>query len=113
VVYLYIIHVLTTGTDVLVQHCVFFLSISGLNTWNSDENHVDLDHELDTITDCAPPGEEARGGESKLVTLVVTGRGRECKFLTLLVLDRGGQGVSANSYTYYFLKRLVGMDANV
>jgi hypothetical protein len=39
---------------------------SGLVTWNSEENHVDLDRELDTITDCAPPGEEARGGKSLL-----------------------------------------------
>merc|ERR1712106_522128 len=35
----------------------------GLCTWNSDAIHVDLEHELSTISDCAPPGEEARGGE--------------------------------------------------
>merc|ERR1712025_517124 len=35
----------------------------GLNTWNINDNHVDLESELSTISDCAPPGEEARGGE--------------------------------------------------
>merc|ERR1712066_418382 len=35
----------------------------GLYTWNSGENHVDLEAELAVIADCAPPGEEARGGE--------------------------------------------------
>merc|ERR1712142_956459 len=35
----------------------------GLNTWNINDNHVDLESELAVITDCAPPGEEARGGE--------------------------------------------------
>merc|ERR1712168_944714 len=35
----------------------------GLYTWNTTENHVDLEAELTVITDCAPPGEEARGGE--------------------------------------------------
>merc|ERR1712170_169797 len=35
----------------------------GLNTWNTNDNHVDIESELAVITDCAPPGEEARGGE--------------------------------------------------
>merc|ERR1712226_1566919 len=35
----------------------------GLATWNIQQHHVDLESELNTITDCAPPGEEARGGE--------------------------------------------------
>jgi hypothetical protein len=47
---------------------------SGLVTWNSEENHVDLDRELDTITDCAPPGEEARGGKFLLTSQI---RGQE------------------------------------
>ena len=38
---------------------------SGLNTWNINDNHVDLESELAVITDCAPPGEEARGGKIK------------------------------------------------
>merc|ERR1711970_609658 len=35
----------------------------GLYTWNSGETHVDIENELNVISDCAPPGEEARGGE--------------------------------------------------
>merc|ERR1712045_917970 len=35
----------------------------GLNTWNTTDNHVDIESELAVISDCAPPGEEARGGE--------------------------------------------------
>merc|ERR1712142_723840 len=35
----------------------------GLNTWNVSDIHVDISKELSVITDCAPPGEEARGGE--------------------------------------------------
>merc|ERR1712029_475339 len=35
----------------------------GLNTWNINGNHVDIETELKIISDCAPPGEEARGGE--------------------------------------------------
>merc|ERR1712079_695415 len=35
----------------------------GLNTWNTTDNHVDIESELAVIADCAPPGEEARGGE--------------------------------------------------
>merc|ERR1711887_395313 len=35
----------------------------GLSTWNSGAVHVDIEHELNVISDCAPPGEEARGGE--------------------------------------------------
>merc|ERR1712198_143980 len=35
----------------------------GLRTWNNDDIHVDISKELSVITDCAPPGEEARGGE--------------------------------------------------
>merc|ERR1712079_768969 len=35
----------------------------GLYTWNSGDIHVDIDTELNVISDCAPPGEEARGGE--------------------------------------------------
>merc|ERR1711988_424433 len=35
----------------------------GLATWNIRDHHVDLEAELTVITDCAPPGEEARGGE--------------------------------------------------
>merc|ERR1712045_638922 len=34
-----------------------------LNTWNTTDNHVDIESELAVIADCAPPGEEARGGE--------------------------------------------------
>ena len=37
--------------------------LSGLNTWNINDNHVDIESELAVIADCAPPGEEARGGE--------------------------------------------------
>ena len=32
-------------------------------TWDTQHHHVDIEAELTTITDCAPPGEEARGGE--------------------------------------------------
>eukprot|EP00091_Calanus_sinicus_P020077 TRINITY_DN5301_c0_g1_i5.p1 TRINITY_DN5301_c0_g1~~TRINITY_DN5301_c0_g1_i5.p1 ORF type:complete len:297 (+),score=56.09 TRINITY_DN5301_c0_g1_i5:92-982(+) len=35
----------------------------GLYTWNSGDTHVDIETELKVISDCAPPGEEARGGE--------------------------------------------------
>merc|ERR1711970_694620 len=35
----------------------------GLYTWNSGDIHVDIENELNVISDCAPPGEEARGGE--------------------------------------------------
>merc|ERR1711988_1550742 len=35
----------------------------GLNTWNINDNHVDIESELAVIADCAPPGEETRGGE--------------------------------------------------
>merc|ERR1712051_865111 len=35
----------------------------GLATWNRTEHHVDIESELAVIADCAPPGEEARGGE--------------------------------------------------
>merc|ERR1712142_657525 len=35
----------------------------GLLTWNVSDIHVDISKELSVITDCAPPGEEARGGE--------------------------------------------------
>merc|ERR1711913_144320 len=35
----------------------------GLHTWNINDNHVDIESELAVIADCAPPGEEARGGE--------------------------------------------------
>ena len=35
---------------------------AGLNTWNTTDNHVDIESELAVIADCAPPGEEARGG---------------------------------------------------
>merc|ERR1712180_54524 len=35
----------------------------GLYTWTSGGTHVDIESELGTITDCALPGEEARGGE--------------------------------------------------
>lgn len=37
--------------------------LSGLNTWNINDNHVDIESELAVIADCAPPGEEARGGK--------------------------------------------------
>ena len=40
----------------------------GLNTWNINDNHVDIESELKVITDCAPPGEEARGGKKYLET---------------------------------------------
>merc|ERR1711892_1111860 len=35
----------------------------GLYTWNSGDTHVDIETELNVISDCAPPGEETRGGE--------------------------------------------------
>merc|ERR1712110_161555 len=35
----------------------------GLATWKTTDHHVDLEAELRVLTDCAPPGEEARGGE--------------------------------------------------
>merc|ERR1712042_316395 len=35
----------------------------GLYTWNSGDTHVDIETGLNVISDCAPPGEEARGGE--------------------------------------------------
>merc|ERR1711970_479178 len=35
----------------------------GLNSWAQDDIHVDIETELNVISDCAPPGEEARGGE--------------------------------------------------
>merc|ERR1711872_297975 len=35
----------------------------GLNTWHLEHTHVDIETELNVISDCAPPGEEARGGE--------------------------------------------------
>merc|ERR1712142_747671 len=35
----------------------------GLRTWSTDDIHVDIAKELSVISDCAPPGEEARGGE--------------------------------------------------
>ena len=49
--------------------------LSGLNTWNINDNHVDLESELAVIADCAPPGEEARGGERHGPAL---GEGRGC-----------------------------------
>ena len=41
----------------------FFFLLSGLYTWNKGDNHVDIETELKIISDCAPPGEEARGGK--------------------------------------------------
>ena len=38
--------------------------IAGLATWKTTDHHVDLEAELRVLTDCAPPGEEARGGEA-------------------------------------------------
>merc|ERR1712127_1156844 len=35
----------------------------GLSTWSVEDVHVDIEGELSVITDCSPPGEEARGGE--------------------------------------------------
>merc|ERR1712106_575300 len=35
----------------------------GIYTWNSGDTHVDIETELNVISDCTPPGEEARGGE--------------------------------------------------
>merc|ERR1711936_1185377 len=35
----------------------------GLLTWDVGACHVDIEAELNVIADCAPPGEEARGGE--------------------------------------------------
>ena len=37
---------------------------SGLSTWSVEDVHVDIEGELSVITDCSPPGEEARGGKS-------------------------------------------------
>ena len=37
--------------------------VAGLYTWNTDDIRVDIETELNIISDCAPPGEEARGGE--------------------------------------------------
>ena len=45
---------------------ILILAVSGLNTWNINDNHVDLESELAVIADCAPPGEEARGGKEKI-----------------------------------------------
>ena len=47
------------------KKCKQFLifPVSGLNTWNINDNHVDLESELAVIADCTPPGEEARGGK--------------------------------------------------
>ena len=39
------------------------LCVAGLLTWSSGATLVDLAQELNTISDCSPPGEEARGGE--------------------------------------------------
>merc|ERR1711963_653442 len=35
----------------------------GLLTWSRGATLVDIEAELNTLSDCAPPGEEARGGE--------------------------------------------------
>merc|ERR1712110_1244123 len=35
----------------------------GLLTWSRGATLVDIEAELNTLADCAPPGEEARGGE--------------------------------------------------
>merc|ERR1712037_501673 len=35
----------------------------GLMTWSRGATLVDIEAELNTLSDCAPPGEEARGGE--------------------------------------------------
>ena len=45
--------------------------LSGLNTWNINDNHVDIESELAVIADCAPPGEEARGGERYAPAFVI------------------------------------------
>ena len=45
--------------------------LSGLNTWNINDNHVDIESELAVIADCAPPGEEARGGERSTPALEI------------------------------------------
>ena len=45
--------------------------LSGLNTWNLNDNHVDIESELAVIADCAPPGEEARGGERSAPALEI------------------------------------------
>ena len=36
---------------------------AGLLTWSRGATLVDIEAELNTLSDCAPPGEEARGGE--------------------------------------------------
>ena len=42
---------------------ILFCVVAGLYTWNTDDIRVDIETELNIISDCAPPGEEARGGE--------------------------------------------------
>ena len=37
---------------------------AGLMTWSRGATLVDIEAELNTLSDCAPPGEEARGGET-------------------------------------------------
>ena len=48
----------------LIQHFSKKLFFAGLLTWSRGATLVDIEAELNTLSDCAPPGEEARGGET-------------------------------------------------
>ena len=48
------------GCYVIERLTVCFL---GLVSWDVSEIPVDISRELTVLTDCAPPGEEARGGK--------------------------------------------------
>lgn len=43
-----------------------FLSLAGFLSWDVSDCHVDLEEELNTITQHAPEGEEARHGKLKM-----------------------------------------------
>lgn len=50
-------------------HSVFlslFMSLAGFLSWDVSDCHVDLEEELNTITQHAPEGEEARHGKSNV-----------------------------------------------
>ncbi len=41
---------------------IFHIIFLGLLSWDVSSSHVDLSQELSNITQCAPPGEETKGG---------------------------------------------------
>ena len=61
------------------------LFFPGLMSWDVSSCHVDLAKELDIITECSPPGEEARGGNccpfDHFLFQVVVDDGNNCKML--------------------------------